>query len=474
MAGLNHTLNIGAESLFATRQGVDTAGHNIANAQTEGYSRQRVNLQQRTPSQKRGIVIGNGVFVKSINRAHDQFLEKQINKTNQNMGHSEAKFDAMKPIEEIFSPQLNSSVSDEIDNFFNSLQDLANYPEEITVRSSVKENAQNLVNVFHRIDRSLNEHRSTVNQRIAGEVDEASGMIDKIAKLNLAIKSLETAGDREVSDLLDQQDLLLRKLTKVMDINYYRDKHGMVVVRGPAETLLVDRGFAASMSVKKKPNEIGIYDIVVKDGSASGETIITDKNRKGRLAGLVEVRDRVVPKLLRRNNELAYSLGRSINQVHREGYGLQEYRESTGRDFFELDDQIDNAAQSIHIHSLINEDLNSISAASSPNAPGDNVVVNKLLRLKEDPLMNDGDATFNTFYSNYVGVFGLELVRAEHIKKADATMVDDLKARREAVAGVSMDEEATNLMKWQANFTASSKVITTVDEMLETVLSMKR
>ena len=78
MAGLKHTLNVGSESLFASRQGVDTTGHNIANAHTEGFSRQRVNLETRVPSQSRGVVIGNGVFVKNIDRAHDKFLEKQL------------------------------------------------------------------------------------------------------------------------------------------------------------------------------------------------------------------------------------------------------------------------------------------------------------------------------------------------------------------------------------------------------------
>src|SRR5436305_2066128 len=108
--GLFHTLNMGAEALFTTRQGVDTAGHNIANAQTEGYSRQRVNVKQRDPLQTHGVLIGNGVYVGSISRAHDEFVEKQLNRMHQDAGRAAARSDALKQIEQIYSPELNSSV----------------------------------------------------------------------------------------------------------------------------------------------------------------------------------------------------------------------------------------------------------------------------------------------------------------------------------------------------------------------------
>ncbi len=132
------------------------------------------------------------------------------------------------------------------------------------------------------------------------------------------------------------------------------------------------------------------------------------------------------------------------------------------------------SAQNFKIDDSIWESLDAISAASSPNAPGDNVVLNDLIRLKDTKILDGGNVTFNEFYANTVGNLGLEVVRSEHIKEADELLNADLVGRREAVAGVSLDEEATNLLKWQASFTAASKVITTVDEMLDTVLSLKR
>lgn len=469
MAGLFHTLNIGSESLFASRQGVDTAGHNIANAQTEGFSRQRVNLETRQPSETRGVVIGNGVFVKNITRAHDQFLEKQINDTNQDAGQSTARFDSMKPLEAIYSPELGNNISSEIDRFFNSLQDLANFPEELPVRTSVRENAQSVINAFKHIDENLKVQRSDINKRIAGEVGEASTMIGDIARLNIAIKTAQTSNSKEVSDLLDQQDKILRDLTQKMDITYYRGDQGMVTVRGPSETLLVDRGVAAKLDVQANGD---LYDVVVLDGAAFKPTVVTHTNKKGRIAGMIEVRDTVIPNLIESNNKMAAGFANSINSIHRQGFGLKEYKESTGRDFFNISANVDEAVSSLSMDTRIQESANAISVAASPNAPGDNVLANDLLRLKEQKVM--GDSTMGDFYANYVGVFGLDLVRSQQTKDADDTLVRNLSARRDSISGVSMDEEATNLLKWQANFTASSKVITTVDEMLETVLQLKR
>ncbi|RYZ62006.1 MAG: flagellar hook-associated protein FlgK, partial [Proteobacteria bacterium] len=353
--------------------------------------------------------------------------------------------------------------------FFNSLQDLSNFPEELPVRTSVKENAQSVINAFKHIDENLKVQRDDINSRLAGEVVAANTMIEDIGRLNIAIRAAETSSAKEVPDLLDQQDKILRELTQKMDITYYRGDGGMVTVRGPAETLLVDRGVTAKIDTQSNG---AILDVVVLDGAAFKPTVVTHSNKKGRIAGMVEVRDTVIPNLIASNNKMASSFAQSMNQVHRQGFGLKDYKETTGRNFFKVSDDPEKAVESLDLDALILESTNAISVAASPNAPGDNILVNDMLRVREQKILDD--ATMGDYYANYVGVFGLDLVRSEQTKQADDTLVRNLSARRDSISGVSMDEEATNLLKWQANFTASSKVITTVDEMLETVLQMKR
>ena len=166
MGGINHTLNIGAEALYTSRQGVDTSSHNIANAHTEGFSRQSVNAVSRDPSLSHGSIIGNGVFVKNITRAHDKFLEKQITLANGTWGSSDGKFEALKGLETIFSPELSASVVDEMTGFFGSLQVLSNSPEEIGARTAFRESAGSLITSFKRVDQSIRDERTNLNSKI--------------------------------------------------------------------------------------------------------------------------------------------------------------------------------------------------------------------------------------------------------------------------------------------------------------------
>ncbi len=474
MAGLNHSLNIGSESLLASRQGVDTTGHNMANAQTEGFSRQRVNLETRTPSVARGYIIGNGVFVKSIDRAHDRFLEKQIVDGIQDLGTSEAYHENLKALEDIYSPELSTTVVESMDQFFTAIQNLSNFPEDQTTRTYVKETGENLTDTFGRINNQLKDARSVIDERVTGQVQEINNLISEITRFNSSLRAVATSGQQDSADILDKQDLLLRKLSEQIDVNYYRTDQGTVTVRGPGETLLIDRDQHANLGVRTDESGDGTHDVFIQGGSATGVLKVTDKIKHGSLGGLIAVRDQVIPKLLHSNNEMAYSFVQSFNEIHRAGFGINRFSGISGRDFFDIQGGVDNAASSIRVNDAIHEDVSSISIASTPYAPGDNVLANMLLRLKDEPLMGERQQSMNEYYAEYVGSLGLEISQASSLKDADKVLVDGLNARREAVSGVSMDEEATNLLKWQASFTASSKLITTIDEMMETVLGLKR
>jgi flagellar hook-associated protein 1 FlgK len=474
MGGLFHILGVGSESLHVSRQGVDTAGHNIANAQVEGYSRQRVNVTQREPSQTGGHVLGNGAYIQTIRRAHDQWNESQLNRANQELGVSTAKHDALKALEGVYSPELAAGVSDELTNFFNALQELSNNPEDLTVRTNVREAAKNLTQAFRRVDSDLERHRLDLNEKINQEANLVTDRLGAISRLNVRIRELEAMPGASANDLRDQRDSLLRELTTKLDVHYYEDQHGMVFIRGPRNATLVDGGNAVKVHTNPNGKNGGMHDILITDWEGSMTRNVTDALGAGEMAGLMEVRDRVIPGLMSKNHEMAATLADNFNATHRNGFGLKNFSETSGRNFFGGISDVGKAASQISLDSAIAETTDAISAASSPLAPGDNVVINDLLRLKDARLLGDGDATLHDFYANYIGNLGTEVVRARHIHEANDIVVADLKSKREAVSGVSLDEEAMNLMKWQANFTASSKVITTVDEMLDTVLSLKR
>ncbi len=473
-AGLFHTLNVGSEALFANRQGVDTASHNIANAQVEGFSRQRVNLSARQPSLTRGVLIGNGTMIQDITRAHDQHLEKQINRSNQLMGNLSARRDSLKGIEGIFSPELAASVTDEMGNFFSAVQSLSSSPEDLPVRTALRETAKNLGSSFKRVDEALRVNRQDIDARIYQEIQTVNDALTGIANLNVQIVDSEVTPGSQANDLRDQRDLLLRTLTSKLDINYFYDKEGALAIKGPNQVTLVDRGFAATLHGRGNTLNEGLADIVVANWEGQHNIDVTSHNEGGTLSGLIYVRDKIIPGTILQNNQMADTLAKSVNEFHRDGFGLGEFSEQKGRNFFAESVDLDRAARDFNISDDILESVDAISIASSAMAPGDNVLGNEISRLKNAKIMDRGRASLTDFYANYVGELGLEIQRSDHLAQAQGIVVADLNAQREAVSGVSLDEEAVSLLKWQTAFRASSKVITTVDEMLDTVLNLKR
>ena len=473
-SGLFHTLNIGEQSLYNTRQGVDTASHNISNANTVGYSRQRVNLKTRDPQLLGGVLAGSGSYIQNITRTHNKFVERQLNRAQQFSEEANGRFDALKSLESIFSPELASGVPDEITNFFNSVQELSISPNDEAVRNTVRENARNVASAFKRVDSEVRQRRSDLNDMIVQECTEINARLKGIRELNIQIQDAESTPGAVANDLRDQRDLLLRELTEKVQINYYEDDAGNFCIRGPDDTLLVDKTSVAEFTVAQNGSNDGFVDVVVQDRESGFNRNITRKIEGGRIKGLVEVRDNICAGLLNKNNQMAAEFVGRVNDVHTKGFGVRQYEESTGRTFFKPVDDINIAAMGMDLSDEVSGSIDAISVAATPMAVGDNIIANELLALKGEKFLDDGKSNLVEFYANYVGNLGVEINRCEHVKEANDMVVSDLQAQRESASGVSLDEEAINLMKWQSNFTASSKVITTVDEMLDTVLSLKR
>jgi flagellar hook-associated protein 1 FlgK len=191
MASLSHSLNIGSESLMSNRQGIDTTAHNIANAQTDGYSRQDVNLAQKNPIARNGLVIGDGVYVGSIKRAHDQFIEKQVTKATTKNGFSDKLYDNLQDFQLIFSPELESTVTEEMSGFFGALQSLSSTPDDLTARTVLVDQANNVSASFRRVDTEIKEKRASINDTIAARTQEVNDITGQIAKLNVSIQAME-------------------------------------------------------------------------------------------------------------------------------------------------------------------------------------------------------------------------------------------------------------------------------------------
>jgi len=473
-ATLNHILNMGSESLHNSRVGVDVTGHNIANAHTPGFSRQRVNLEARTPVQYGPHVLGQGAKIQTIERTHDKFIEAQWRKEMQTQGANRGEADGLERLESLFSPEMTSTIRDRLTGFTNALREFSNYPEESAVRANLVESGAALTQSINATHAGVVEVQNDVSSEIEGETKIINEKLIEIASLNQSIKELEANPTSRANDLEDRRDLAVRDLSKLIDTQCYKDENDQLTVRGPGGALLVEGTHASSFVMEEKLDK-GLYPrLVLRDAFGQSTRDLTTNVKQGRLAGLIKVRDGHAQDLRDNVNQLASWLSDSFNSVHREGYGSGDYSRMKGRSFFEGHDIQGEPAYTIRVSTLLQNEPDALASGLTPDAQGDNVIANRLLKVFSNPVSGDKGLTLAQHYDTVVSKLGMDTLHAKEATKASDIVVAQIEAQREGVAGVSLDEEAANLLKYQHLFTASSRIITTADEMFRTVLDLKR
>jgi flagellar hook-associated protein 1 len=473
-------LNIGSEALHNSRVGVDVTGHNIANAHSTGYSRQRVELEAKEPALDGIHVKGMGARVQQIGRVHDSFIENSLRKETQAQGFAEGLSSGLSRMESLFSPELTNTVRDRMGSFLNSLRELSSYPEEQSVRQHVIESASAFTSSMNETHGNIIEVQENLTNEAEHSLDVANEKLKEVAILNVAIMEMEVDKASSANDLRDKRDTLIRELSELVDTRVYVNEHEQLTIRGPDDVLLLEGARAGSFSMETDNSEGNLRKIYIKDFEGNRFRDVTDKMTQGSASGLIVARDKQGEIIRNSLNEMAKTFGEKMNEIHRQGYGINEYQDQSGRDFFEgLNDR--EPAQTIKISVQLAKEPQAISAAMTPGAAGDNVIANKIVSLFQEsvvPGLNKKESetklTFAGFYDEFVGKLGVDSLHAQENKKASDVIVAQVKAQRQAISGVSLDEEAATLLKYQHLFTASSRIITTADEMFKTVLDLKR
>ncbi|NBX17915.1 MAG: flagellar hook-associated protein FlgK [Proteobacteria bacterium] len=472
--GIQHLLNVGSESLVNSRLGIEITGHNISNAQTPGFSRQRTEMEPNNPATYGSLVLGQGAKVARIARAHNAYLEDALRRETQNHGRAEAFEHNMSRLQGYFNPDLTATIRSRMDTFFNSLRDFASMPEEPATRINLLENANSLTRTFNTTHSSIENLQSDITQELAVTCEIASQKLKEVANLNREILAMQMGDETRPHDLEDRRDLALAELSELMDIQVYKDDRGLFTVRGAGGMLLVEGIFNAELRIDFASEDKN-PQIVCTDFGNSKTTPVGNKFRLGKIAGMLDVRDKYAQQVRNGLNEIALKFGSKFNEIHRLGFGRGEFSEMSGRDFFEgLNNPELEPAQQLSVSNLIQQDPNAIAAAVSAATPGDNVIANELIRILNEPMFSNGTATTSMFYDNFVASLGSATMTAKNELKAATVVKANVQTQKEQISGVSLDEEAANMLKYQHLFTASSKIITAADEMFKTLLDLKR
>jgi len=460
MTDIYGMMSLAGQALMTQQQAISVTSHNIANVNTPGYSRQRLKMTTNTPSDSSVGLMGNGVSGEAIERIYDRFLNAQITDENQALGRWDAQKDAVELVEMIFNEVDGSGLSQAMSKFWDAWQSLANNPAGTTERQILVTASQVLTTTFNQFNSDLSQTQQDLDLAIQGTVSDINRLSQQINDLNEKIISCE-AGSFSANDYRDQRELVLRELSELIGINTFEDANGAVSVLVANGRPLVSG--AQFWQLSTETNAAGLEDVVWVDDAGNPTNITTDISG-GKLKGWLEVRDGVIVDYMNRLDTLAQTLMLDVNTLHQSGFALDG---SAGEVFFS-----GVGARDMEVNPNIVGDLDLVAAASDAlTVPGDNRKAIEITNLQYQLNMG-GAQSYNDYYSAVVRDAGNEVLKSEAFHNHQSDMVAQLENQRESVSGVSLDEEMINLLKFQNAYTAAARLITTADEMMQTILQM--
>ena len=434
------------QSLLTQQSAINTTAKNIANANTEGYTRRRINLSKLSL----GFSEMNG---ESVTRVKNKFVDSQLWYEKQELGKQSMNEMLLKQVEGIYGEPSDSGLNNIMNEFWNSWSNLANNPESESARAIVKDKGVMLAHTFNRLDKNIKNVQLQVGGEIEQKVNEINGIVKQIKLLNTQI------GDGGSIDLLDQRDMLIDNLSSKIDIQVNNPEKGSLTIISGGN-ILVSGGHYNELSVKTSQTSDGVFNIEINKINGNKNINISS----GELGGLIDFHNNYVAKNIQKLNTIANHFKSAINDIHKTGYNLNSV---TGMAFFS---ENTSGAGDFSVADEIISDPSLIASSASIDTPGDGSIAQLMADLKYGDVIKG--ETIEDFYTGVVTELGNQVQQAKFIKDNQARVIERLNNQKATVSGVSLDEEMTNLIKFEQAYQAAARMVGTVDELMDTVLRM--
>ncbi len=322
-------LNTSLSGMLAFQRALDVTSHNIANANTPGYSRQVANLTARVGTNTGVGYIGSGTQISSIERMYDAIQAEQLRTTT--TGY--ARFNTLNNLSsgiDILLADPNTGLSSSLQGYFGSMQDLANDPSSIPTRQVVIGEAQGLASKFQSLDGRLTEIENEVNDRLELAIGDINRLATSIAEVNQKISLVQGTGDAP-NDLLDQRDSLVLQLSAQVSVaSSIQDDGTMSIFIGSGQTLVLG-GDARQLGISG--SEFDLTRLTVNYQGATGSSPLDTTSTGGNLGGLLDFRTRILDPARQSLGQTAITLASSMNDQHASGMDL---RGNLGADLFSI------------------------------------------------------------------------------------------------------------------------------------------
>lgn len=476
MLGLIGTLRLGTRALAAQRQGVEVAGHNLANVNNTAYARQRVSIQSTASSDGLTDPVGSGAEVVAIRQIRDRILDSQVVTEGSVTGSLDAQQRALKLTQSLLGQSIDrgntgaggASAADGVGGgqqlaaglteFFNAFASLAAQPASIPEREITLRKAAALAAQFPALDTRLAALGGRLDESLDTDLKSTNALLSDIARLNGQIVRTEAVSGGSANDLRDQRQAKLESLSGLVGFDSVEASDGSVGIVVGGVSLVSGDVREATLETFSDANG----DRRVRASGTTDALAITS----GSVHGTLVARDGGLNDLRTGINELAKSLIAGVNALHTVGFALDG---STGRAFF-----LGTDASDIRVNQALLDDPGTLQVSGSATARGDNRVALAVSQWGNQPIAALQGQTLGSAYNRIVGRLGEDLSSVNQQLADQKVVADLLKGQRDSVSGVSIDEEMTDLTRFQRGYQASAKLINTIDEMMETTLSLKR
>jgi flagellar hook-associated protein 1 FlgK len=456
MSGLFESLSSATSALTAARLGLDVTGQNLANVNTVGYSRRTITLAEQVPTDS--LSAGRGVTVVAIQAMRDVFVNARLRSEVTGGAQDLAVLDGMTEVEAAVGLP-GQSLDAQITAFFDAFSTLAQDPTSTSAREGVIQQGTQLTSAFHTMNDRFMAARRNADLGVGAAVDEINQLASDVAELNEQI----AVGGSDVESLRDRRDVTISRLSELAGVTATTNSAGGVDLSiGSGRPLVV--GSTAYAVTATTGGPLGFTSLAI------GGYDITSEITGGRIAGLVSVRDTLVPAYQTALDQVAYDVAAAVNAAHQAGFDADG---NAGGSFFAPLAGVAGAAGAIAVDAALAGDSRLV-AASGTGAIGDTASARAIAALRDARIVNGNTATAVGAWGLIAFRVGSDVQGAEASHATHEAVTQQLQRLRDQTSGVSIDEEAANLMRFQRSYEASARYFTTIVDTLDTLMNMVR
>ncbi len=453
MSSLNASLASALSGLIAEQGALEATTNNVANVNTPGYSREQAVLVASDPVVVDPLTFGTGVTLQSVESIRDPILESQIQQQTQSQGQFSTLASALQQTQVNFTASTGD-VGTAISNFFDSINQLSTNPSDVSLRQGVLTAAGNLATSFNTTANNLTQQQGSLDLSVVQTVGQINQLSQQIAGLNGQISNLENVGEN-AGTFVDQRTQAIDQLSALVDVSVIPTDNTLTLTTANGTPLVTGQ---QSFQLQTQTTSTGLHDVYSQGAD------ITSSITSGQLGGTLEARDQQIPAIQAQLDTLAAGVANAVNRVQAEGFDLNG---NAGTNLFNAPPAgIMGAAATLSV--AITDPA--LIAASSDGTAGSNGNADAMYALGSQAIINGQSPT--DYYSGIVFNVGNATANASAEQSASALVLQQLNDQRSSISGVSLDEEAANMVQYQDAYSASAQVITTINDMMYTVVNM--